>query len=277
MQNILSKSDYADGLHPNANGYDKMARTWEPAIRTVLSVHSQQSRSQAASRPFAGEDAKRAVSAASERPAIVPVIRYIPGSTTKLEQLIGDEDKERHQPTLSRTVTRYGVQGTDLGYSFEHSGRAYFLFGDTVGRLNRALDTIATTDALDPERGVRLDFLTIGGDYLTIRPPGISMGAFEVPVSGISLGNQIYVIVSTNHSVDRTTDRSVLTKFVLLRPLSRFARFLSFPGPIYQDVDARRAGVDSRTTAGWTFRPHLGNGCVPRERRVSLDRPRGKL
>jgi hypothetical protein len=39
------------------------------------------------------------------------------------------------------------------------------------------------------------------------------MGPFEVPVTGISLGGQVYVAVSTNHSADRTTDRSVLTKF----------------------------------------------------------------
>src|SRR5271157_6043373 len=37
MQNILSMSDYADGLHPNASGYDKMARAWETAIRAVVS------------------------------------------------------------------------------------------------------------------------------------------------------------------------------------------------------------------------------------------------
>jgi hypothetical protein len=145
--------------------------------------------------------------------ATAPIITYVPGSTAKLEQLIGDEDKERHPPTLSRTGARCGVEGTDFGYSFEHQGRAYFLFGDTLGRLERALDTIATTDARDPEQGVRLDFLTFGSDYLTIQPPGISMGAFEVPVSDISLGGQMYVVVSTNHSTDRTTDRSVLTKF----------------------------------------------------------------
>jgi len=52
-------------------------------------------------------------------------------------------------------------------------------------------------------------------DYLTIQPPGISMGPFEVPVAGISLGGQMYVAVSTNHSEDRGTDRSVLTKFTL--------------------------------------------------------------
>ncbi|MGB7730242.1 MAG: DUF4185 domain-containing protein [Candidatus Acidiferrum sp.] len=142
-----------------------------------------------------------------------PVLRYVSGSTIKMEQLLGEEDKQLHQPTLSRTATRYGIEGTDLGNSFEHGGRVYFLFGDTVGRLRRALDTIATTDADDPDKGVRLDFLKSGADYLTIQPPGISMGAFEVPVAGISLGGQMYVAVSTNHSEDRSTDRSVLTKF----------------------------------------------------------------
>jgi Domain of unknown function (DUF4185) len=177
--------------------------------------------------------------------AAEPVLRYVPRSTIKLEQLVGEEDKERHVPTLSRTVTRYQLQGTDLGYSFDHGGRSYFLFGDTVGRLRRALDTIATTDARDPEQGVRLDFLTVGSDYLTIQPRGIRMGAFEVPVSGISLGGQMYVVVSTNHSVDRSTDRSVLTKFASpstftpLRTISQLpaGRFVKMsmhvePGPI---------------------------------------------
>lgn len=142
-----------------------------------------------------------------------PVISYVPGSTIKLEQLLGEEDKELHQPTLSQTFTRYGIQGTDLGYSFEHEGHAYFLFGDTVGKLGKALDTVAMTDVIDPEQGVRLDFLTVGKDYLTVQPPGITMGAFETPVSGIDLGGQMHVVVSTNQAGDRSTDRSVLTRF----------------------------------------------------------------
>jgi hypothetical protein len=155
-----------------------------------------------------------AAPAFSDVPAATePVLRYVAGSTIKVEQLLGEEDKQLHQPTLSRTVTRYGIEGTDLGNSFENGGRVYFLFGDTVGRLRRALDTIASTDAVDPEGGVRLDFLKSGNDYLTIQPPGISMGAFEVPVAGISLAGHVYVAVSTNHSEDRSTDRSVLTKF----------------------------------------------------------------
>ncbi len=148
-------------------------------------------------------------------PPGAPTLRFIAGSTTKLEQLVGEEDRERHVPTLSRTFTRYQIRGTDLGYSFEHEGRAFFLFGDTVGRLGGALDTIATTTATDPETGVRLDFLMNGNRYLTVQPPGIRMGAFEVPVSGISLGGQMYVVVRTNHSADWSTDRSVLTRFTL--------------------------------------------------------------
>jgi lysophospholipase L1-like esterase len=35
MQELLEPSDYADDLHPNALGYDKMARAWEAAIRAV--------------------------------------------------------------------------------------------------------------------------------------------------------------------------------------------------------------------------------------------------
>ncbi|MDR3401655.1 MAG: DUF4185 domain-containing protein [Chthoniobacter sp.] len=145
-----------------------------------------------------------------------PVLRYIPGSTVKIEQLLGEIDKERHKPTLSQTFTRFGVLGTDLGYSFEHDGRAYFLFGDTVGHVSWAEDTMAMTEARDPERGVRLNFLMDGkGKYLVIAPPGISMGPFETPAGGISLGGQMYVLVKTDYKDESwSTGRSVITKFV---------------------------------------------------------------
>ena len=42
MQTILTAADYADRLHPNASGYDKMARAWEPAIRAVISSNGSQ-------------------------------------------------------------------------------------------------------------------------------------------------------------------------------------------------------------------------------------------
>jgi hypothetical protein len=147
--------------------------------------------------------------------ALPPSVQHIVGSTVKLEQLIGDLDKERHQKTRGQSFSRYRIEGTDLGYSFEHDGRATFLFGDTIGALHGALDTIAMTDAEEPEAGVRLDFLTEGDRYLTIRPPGIPMGEFNVPVSGIEIGGQTYVAVKTDHSTDRDeqTDRTVLTRW----------------------------------------------------------------
>jgi len=37
MRNVLSRSDYADIVHPKAGGYDKMARAWERALRPVIS------------------------------------------------------------------------------------------------------------------------------------------------------------------------------------------------------------------------------------------------
>ena len=48
-----------------------------------------------------------------------PGLRYVEGSTRKVQQLIGDIDKETGKPTLSQTNARFGVEGTDLGASFE--------------------------------------------------------------------------------------------------------------------------------------------------------------
>jgi hypothetical protein len=200
-------------------------------------------------------------------------ISYVPGSTVKLEQLLGDLDKELHQPTRSQTLTRYGIQGTDLGYSFEHEGHAYFLFGDTLGSLDRALDTIATTDATDPEKGVRLDFLTSGRHYMTVQPPGISMGAFEVPVSGISLGGQMYVVVSTNHSEDRSTDKSVLTKFTPPSTFQPLRTISQIPAGrfVKMSMHAEPGSISGLPTGG-PFCVYLGDWRVPPERCLSVDR-----
>ena len=199
-----------------------------------------------------------------------PVLSYEAGSSIKLQQLLGQEDKELHKPTLSQTFTQYGIRGTDLGNSFESGGLVYFLFGDTVGRLDHALDTIATTNAGDPESGVRLDFLKSGNDYLTIQPPGISMGAFEVPVAGINLGGQVYVAVSTNHSEDRSTDRSVLTKFTLPASFQPLRQFLSFLTATSSRCRCTLARNSHRTAFRRTIRLRLGHRPLPQERRVSL-------
>ena len=148
-------------------------------------------------------------------------LTYVDGSSVKINQILGEQDNQLHQPTLSRTFSRYKLAGVDLGYSFEHKGRAIFLFGDTVGAKGHALDAVATTDdgpdATNPDLGVKLNFFTDpDGTYLTVQPPGVRMGPFETPVSGISLNGHMYVVVNTNHSdpaaKERVTDRSVLTR-----------------------------------------------------------------
>ena len=114
--------------------------------------------------------------------------------TKKLYQLTGEYDRELNQPTQNRTESRFGLFGTDLGASFEHNGRIYFLFGDTVATNDKLShrfssgDSIAYTENDDPEQRLLLQFITAPSDpnnYLSpmIDPP-IRLGAFEVPTSG---------------------------------------------------------------------------------------------
>jgi hypothetical protein len=148
----------------------------------------------------------------------MPSVVYVPGSTEKVYQLTGEFDRHRQEPTLNRTESRFGLAGTDLGASFEHEGRLFFLFGDTHAVRPHPVyrptdgDSIASTSDPDPEAGIRLDFvLAADGDYLSPRIPGVSLGAYEVPAGGFSLNGSMYVFFTTDHSATRKMGRSVLS------------------------------------------------------------------
>jgi hypothetical protein len=142
-----------------------------------------------------------------------PGLAFVAGSTTKLEQLIADIDRVTKRPTLSRTEERFGIIGSDLGSSFEHAGKLFFLFGDTIARGGTG-DPIATTAAQSGEGGVRLDFLTgADGRFLKVRPPGVDMETNEVPLAGVSLGGRIYLMIKTNFREGASTDISKLVRF----------------------------------------------------------------
>ena len=136
-------------------------------------------------------------------------LEYVPNSTKKVCQLTGDFDRSAKIPTLSQTGKRFGVEATDLGSSFEHKGKLYFLFGDTVGRPG-ARDAVAWTTSQKPDKIVLGFFKEKDGKWLPPTVPGISLGAFEIPSGGVSVAGAIYVAFTTDHSAAKTMGRSVL-------------------------------------------------------------------
>ena len=140
-------------------------------------------------------------------------------ATRKISQLTGEFDREgwdgQGAPPLARnrTESRFGIRGTDLGASFEHDGRLFFLFGDTVRTRPPGVaadDSIAFTADRDPTKGIDLTFHP--------QPPrvrGMSQGAFEVPLDGVSVDGRMYVFFSTGHfAID---GRDVMGRSVLAR------------------------------------------------------------
>jgi hypothetical protein len=141
----------------------------------------------------------------------ISFVRRAAGGTHKICQLTGDTDREIGKPTLNQTGSRYGVFGADLGFSFPFGNRLYFLFGDTVGV--HAGDSIAYSTDTDPEDCLQLQFVAgSDGRYLPPKVPGISLGPFEVPVGGLSIGEKMYVFFTTDHTEAKVMGRSVLAR-----------------------------------------------------------------
>jgi uncharacterized protein (TIGR03437 family) len=161
-----------------------------------------------------------AIFANAQNPPGAPILTYIPGSSAKVEQLIGDTDYQTNKPTASQTATRYNILGNDIGFSFEDNGKLFISFGDTIGvnAKYQAHDPIATSTATDPEAGLLLNFFTNpDGTPLFVEPPGVAMGADDVPNSGISLPDGIYFICNTGADTSlanpHTNDVSLLAHF----------------------------------------------------------------
>jgi hypothetical protein len=97
-----------------------------------------------------------------------PYPSRVVATTRKVVQLTGEHDREgwngEGTPPLAfnRTESRFGIRGCDLGSSFEHRNRTYFLFGDTwrVGQTpaEQDLDSIAFCTDVDPSNGLHLTF-----------------------------------------------------------------------------------------------------------------------
>ena len=118
------------------------------------------------------------------------------------------------QLAFNETETRFQLFGTDLGSSFEHDGRLWFLFGDTwpspVDGPTDNSDSVAWTTDVSPGPGVHLEFISDGGKYrspvlLAQDGSSMSVGAFEVPIVGFSANGQVYIFYSTDHFTENPT------------------------------------------------------------------------
>jgi hypothetical protein len=150
-------------------------------------------------------------------PVVPPRIGVVPGSVRKICQLTGERDRQRNTDAHNRTETRFGLVGTDLGSSFEHDGRLWFLFGDTWPDPDGG-DSVAWTTDRSPEPGITLHFWSSGDRFACPRvstPDGsrVSTGFFEVPLDGFSADGHMYVFRSTGHYRE-VMGRSVLTRAV---------------------------------------------------------------
>ena len=170
----------------------------------------------------------------AEEPVVpeVPLFDVVPGSTHKICQLTGEWDfglaaqagvssmdvmlaDPPEVRTVNRTLSSYQLFGTDLGSSFEHDGKLWFLFGDSFSTWNipgdpeglestsgdgnpLAADATAFTEDDDPADCVSLRFLTQGDTFPGPQPavfknPDFDVQGDTVQQDGVSIGGKMYV------------------------------------------------------------------------------------
>ena len=148
---------------------------------------------------------------------------WVPGSSQKVCQLVGELDHETGQPTASQTETNYGLAGNDLGSSFQHNGKLWFLFGDShptatfngkpngqsdPPRIAADNDAVGFTTGTNVSQCLKLDFVrdSIGAYQNPVvlnaqGTPAITLGVDEVPIAGIDVGGRMFVVFATDNDV----------------------------------------------------------------------------
>lgn len=162
----------------------------------------------------------------NQAPVLTPPPRFevVAGSTTRICQLTGewDEAEAAHAglwidevPTPNQTGSRFELFGTDLGSSFEHDGKLWFLFGDSFTTLTipgdpdhiesssgvgkpLAADATAWSADDDPTDCVDLTLLTGSGtEPDTFLNPTFDVDGGTVQQDGVSVGGSMYVWFSS--------------------------------------------------------------------------------
>jgi hypothetical protein len=173
-----------------------------------------------------------------------------------LWQLTGETDLEEYPHRQSDRVA-IRIAWDDLGASFEHQGRIYFLFGDTwpsfdpdgenllpIREVNS--DSIGWIPAnTDPEQPVSVNIITAPdgyylppilrtskGQYVCLNEDGECQSEYEVPLGGFSANGQMYVFFSTDHTKrppgpqEDYMGRSVLSRLYDLGSTARMFTYL---------------------------------------------------
>ncbi len=143
-----------------------------------------------------------------------PAVERVAASSKKVCQLTGDKDRELSKPTANLTYTNAGLWGTDLGASFEHDGKLWVLFGDSIptgpNTPNAECgDAIATTTDTVGSDCLDLKLKTdAGGIFRSPVVPGVDLGCYNVPLDGVSTGSSMYVWFSTGKMTESVLTRS---------------------------------------------------------------------
>ena len=165
---------------------------------------------------------------------LMPRVNYVAGSIRKICQLTGEFDRERSALAFNRTESRVGLTGTDLGSSFRHGGRLWFLFGDSWPDPGLGDSVAFTTDA-DPEQGVHLEFLNTGGRFVCPRvdlPGGgqLQRAVLEVPDSHLRI-NMISAVSSAG-ALRFMTYQGALDAALFIVFLTRLLQTTTHPGKL---------------------------------------------
>ena len=101
-------------------------------------------------------------------------------------------------------IDALGFTGTDLGVSFAHRGRLWFLFGDSQSSTAYCSDSLAHTQLGPlPDQGLpQLEWVTReGGHFAPITVPNVDLGFMNVAVEGLSIDDETaYLFASTQWS-----------------------------------------------------------------------------
>jgi len=154
-----------------------------------------------------------AVRADSAAPA--PPVRIEPSE--KVCQLTGDVDWETGQPTAARTLSRFGLDATDLGYPVDHVGKLVLLFGDSwppghgggPGAEIPPDDAVGFTTRREPpgDDGKCLELQIhekpepprTFAPATIVAPVRIKQGFFNVPSGGVSVAGGLFGFFWTDH------------------------------------------------------------------------------